>query len=211
MRRSGKINVMRKAKILDKARVLFWEKGYSKTSVKDIARACGFEAGNIYNYFSSKESIVYEIIKEEAESLVSSIKLIENDNAANPVEKLHSVIKAHYKLALGPKRVSGSLFDSENRHLLPNHLKTIIGLRNAYENSLRNIIRKGIDSGCFTDLDDTLVAYAIAAIIIRTRIWFSPKGRLSIDEIADFTIDFVLNGLICNKSGKNSLHTIRNK
>lgn len=204
MRRTRKINVMQKAKILDKARILFWEKGYSRTSVKDIARACGFEAGNIYNYFSSKESILYEIIKEETESLKSSIKLIEDDEIADPVQKLRSLIKAHYILALGPKRVSGSLFDSENRHLLPNHVKTIIGLRNEYENSLRNIIRQGIDSGHFEDMDDMLVAYAIAAIIIRTRIWFSPKGRLSADEIADFTIDFVLNGLISRRSRKGS-------
>lgn len=204
MRKTGKINVMRKAKILDKARILFWEKGYSRTSVKDIARACGFEAGNIYNYFSSKESILYEIIKEETESLVSSIKLIEDDEIVDPAQKLRSLIKAHYTLALGPKRVSGSLFDSENRHLLPNHVKTIIGLRNEYENSLRYIIRQGIDSGHFKGLDDMLVAYAIAAIIIRTRIWFSPKGRLSVDEIADFTINFVLNGLICHRSKKGS-------
>ena len=46
-RKSNK-NSPQKQLIQDKAGSLFWEKGYDKTTMKDIARACGFEAGNIY-------------------------------------------------------------------------------------------------------------------------------------------------------------------
>lgn len=170
--------------------------------MKDIARACGFEPSNIYNYFKSKELVLYDLIKAESEMLVSEVKYLDNDDTKSPTERLKLLIRKHINLALGPTRVSGSLFDSENRHLLPSHLKTIIKIRNAYEGTLRNIIRAGIDNGDFADMDDMLVAYAIAAIIIRSRIWFSPKGRLSANDIGDFTIEFALNGLKFSKERK---------
>ncbi|MBW1673368.1 MAG: helix-turn-helix transcriptional regulator, partial [Deltaproteobacteria bacterium] len=50
-------NRPQKAKMLDKARRLFWKKGYNSTSMRDIARAYGCEPANIYNFFSNKEEI----------------------------------------------------------------------------------------------------------------------------------------------------------
>ena len=54
-----------KAAIISVAIDLFWENGYMGTSLRDIAEACGFEAANLYNYFRSKEQLLYEAMQEE--------------------------------------------------------------------------------------------------------------------------------------------------
>ena len=46
-------NRPQKAKMLDKARRLFWKKGYNSTSGLDIAQAYGCKSANIYNFFSN--------------------------------------------------------------------------------------------------------------------------------------------------------------
>ncbi|MCC3376288.1 TetR/AcrR family transcriptional regulator [Cohnella sp. REN36] len=51
----------RKAKILDVAMDLFRQKGYSATSMQDIAEACGMAKASIYKLFASKEELFTEV------------------------------------------------------------------------------------------------------------------------------------------------------
>ncbi|MNO47773.1 putative HTH-type transcriptional regulator YfiR [compost metagenome] len=50
-----------KAAILAAACNEFLEKGYNKTSMRDIARHAGISAGNLYRYYSNKEELFYAI------------------------------------------------------------------------------------------------------------------------------------------------------
>ena len=51
-----------KEKMLATARALFWKKGYQGAGIRDIADAYGCKPANIYNFFSSKEEILYEVL-----------------------------------------------------------------------------------------------------------------------------------------------------
>lgn len=53
----------KKKGILNAAIYLFSNKGYSSTSVQDIATYCNISKATIYKLFSSKEEILVEIIK----------------------------------------------------------------------------------------------------------------------------------------------------
>lgn len=61
----------RKQEILDTAMRLFYEKGYEKTSITDIAKAIGVAQGLCYRYFPSKEALFDQAIDQYAEELVS--------------------------------------------------------------------------------------------------------------------------------------------
>jgi AcrR family transcriptional regulator len=56
--------------ILDAALRLFARKGYSETSIADIARGVGSSKGLIYHYFSSKEQILGCLIDDFARSVL---------------------------------------------------------------------------------------------------------------------------------------------
>jgi AcrR family transcriptional regulator len=53
-----------RARILDAARTLFAERGFSACRVADVARAAGMSPGNVYWHFDSKELILREILAE---------------------------------------------------------------------------------------------------------------------------------------------------
>ncbi|MBK8491587.1 MAG: TetR/AcrR family transcriptional regulator [Saprospirales bacterium] len=62
-----------KAAIMEAALELFATKGFSSTSISQIAQAAGISKGLMYNYFESKEQLLHEIIKgafEEADGLM---------------------------------------------------------------------------------------------------------------------------------------------
>lgn len=69
----------RKQEILDTAMRLFYEKGYEKTSITDIAKAIGVAQGLCYRYFPSKEALFDSAIDEYAEELASRYMLPEAD------------------------------------------------------------------------------------------------------------------------------------
>ena len=52
----------RRDEILDTAAVIFAESGFSATSLKDVADACGILPGSLYHHFASKEAIVVELV-----------------------------------------------------------------------------------------------------------------------------------------------------
>ena len=57
MSRITKDPTERRQEILDTALKLFWEKGYEKTSMTEIAQAMQVAQGLCYRYFPSKEAL----------------------------------------------------------------------------------------------------------------------------------------------------------
>ena len=58
----------RRNQILDAATTVFAEKGFHRTTIKDIARAAGIADGTIYTYFSSKTEVLLGILNRLNES-----------------------------------------------------------------------------------------------------------------------------------------------
>ena len=87
--------------IIAKSSTLFWEKGYAETSMRDIAGACGFRPANIYNFFESKEAILYEILYQELAEIVAPIEHLLKDQTVSPADALRRMIDNHVRLTLG--------------------------------------------------------------------------------------------------------------
>lgn len=186
---------IKKSWILEKAGTLFWQKGYHNTSMKDIAKACGFKPANFYNYFMGKEDILYEVIRSITEQGIASIMYLDNDEETNPVEQLRSLIWLHFSYLASLRQSNAMLSDTGMRYLSREHKKEIIRLRDTYDNILRKIIRRGIDTGYFTPADEKVTGYLIASLIIRSTMWFTTKGRLSVEEVSDMIFSFVYSGI----------------
>ena len=196
LRKSSAKRAASKAAIIEVAIDLFWENGYTGTSLRDIAEACGFEAANLYNYFRSKEQLLYEAMQEELERFLELLEPVASDSRGAPVERLKRIIEIHVERMLVIGRRYKMMYDSEIRHLSPVHRKRIVALRDYYSELLLNIIEDGKKTGDFAaDIDAKFVVLMIASIIMRTVFWFSPKGRLSPAEIADMICEIILDGI----------------
>jgi len=186
---------IKKSWILDKAGVLFWEKGYHSTGMRDIARACDCKPANIYNYFKGKEDILFEVIRDITEQAVMSIMFLEDDEETNPVDQLKSLIKSHFQVLMQMARSNKLISDTGLKDLSTEHRKIIIDLRDKYDSIMRRVIKRGIESGDFSVKDEKVIGYLISSIIVRSTIWFSPKGKYSVDEIGDLMFEFAYHGI----------------
>src|SRR5699024_7614943 len=75
-----------KKKLMKAALKLFSEKGYSSSTIKDIAEEANLISGLIYHYFSSKENLLWTII--EKNTVNHEIKnLISNTSYDEPTDQ----------------------------------------------------------------------------------------------------------------------------
>ncbi|MDA3788525.1 MAG: hypothetical protein PF503_08530 [Desulfobacula sp.] len=135
------------------------------------------------------------MLKNEMELIVTPLLPLENDETTDPVKQLQLMIENHVSVTLGRMRSAKMLFDSDLGSLSLANRKKIIEMRDTYDRVLCSIIQRGIDKGVFSVTDVKLAAYSIASMIVRTRMWFSAKGRLSLKEVQDFIFNFALNAL----------------
>ena len=190
-------------KILDISRTLFWRKGYISTSMRDIAAAYGCKPANIYNFFPNKEEILFEVLWEEMEEILSPIKHLEEDDNTSPEDQLRLVIESHLKLTLSYRRSAKLLFDISLDNLSRPKRKKIIDLRDTYDRIIRKILNRGMEIGSFRKIDAKIAGFMLASMITRTRLWYHPKKGISVSDLADFIFEFAVNGLKAEQTPKS--------
>ncbi|MCB2186778.1 MAG: TetR/AcrR family transcriptional regulator [Deltaproteobacteria bacterium] len=184
-----------KARMLAEARRLFWAQGFHGTSLRDLARAYGCQPANVYNFFPNKEAILHQVLREEMEEIVLPLAEPEDDPPDDPAEQLRRLIHHHLAVTLGHRRSAKMLFDVALDHLTPAHRAEVVALRDRYDHLVRGILRRGAARGVFAPLDPKLAGFMIANLITRCRVWYTPEGPMSVEELADFIWRFALAGL----------------
>lgn len=72
--------------IMDEALKIIKEEGYRKFNIRNIADRCNIAMGTVYNYYSSKEDIINEIIHNKTAEVLKSIEK-EIKEKSNPHDK----------------------------------------------------------------------------------------------------------------------------
>ncbi|MBN1536230.1 MAG: TetR/AcrR family transcriptional regulator [Anaerolineales bacterium] len=142
--RSERRASMMRQQIIQAAAPLFAQKGFHKTTTKDIALAADVSEGSLYNYFKNKEDILLGIIEDVAQEEVEKMRLVESLSEApsdylfsrfmhqqEKVARLNPMILAIIsELVSNPnvRRRYKSLFLSPIMELLADHLQARIDL-----------------------------------------------------------------------------------
>lgn len=85
-------------RILDAALKLFSIQGFYATTIPQIAKSIGMSAGNIYNYFDSKELLAREIIRYSSKMIADKIQAI-NAMPISSREKIHKIVGVYFEIA----------------------------------------------------------------------------------------------------------------
>jgi AcrR family transcriptional regulator len=81
--------------VLTVSSALFAEKGYGRTSMRDVSRATGMSLSGLYYYFSSKEELLYQIQYRTFESLCAGLREI-IARVGDPDACLREMIRMHF-------------------------------------------------------------------------------------------------------------------
>ncbi|MGD6901240.1 TetR/AcrR family transcriptional regulator [Bacillus infantis] len=83
--------------ILETAVELFAEKGYSQTSMQEIADGVGIAKGSLYSFFSSKEDLIICIYEHYQQLVFERVLVIGLDGDLEPKRKLEKQFSAQFE------------------------------------------------------------------------------------------------------------------
>ncbi|GAB3314930.1 TetR/AcrR family transcriptional regulator [Larkinella ripae] len=86
------IQKITREEILKKALLVFKRQGYHRTTMDDLARACGLLKGSFYHYFSSKEVLMKEVLLYANEVNRKHLFSIAYDEMKPPQQRLEQLL-----------------------------------------------------------------------------------------------------------------------
>jgi AcrR family transcriptional regulator len=163
----AKRNNSKRDMILDAAYNLFIEKGYWDTKIIDIADAAGIGKGTVYEYFESKDEIIFELFKTRVAA--SYEQLPELLNREIPCE---AKIKEYLDIELSNtarfafnKNFLTDLMMKSDAFRNPELIHSILKLVRDKFSILHQIIEDGIIKGELRKTDSLLAAVAVMGAI----------------------------------------------
>ncbi|MGL4451804.1 MAG: TetR/AcrR family transcriptional regulator [Sarcina sp.] len=107
-------NYEKRNDILYTAIYLFSNKGFTATSVQDIASHCNVSKATIYKLFKSKEDILIELIKLSNKQLLLLFENINLNPSMTPMGKFEEKIYLFYEFLASKKDLSIMLYHEQN-------------------------------------------------------------------------------------------------
>ena len=152
-------DISRKDQIIEIATDLFKAKGFSGTSMRDLANAVGLEVSSLYSHLSSKEEILQSICFGMANKFLHHIDhMLALENCTNE-EKLKQAIQGHARIITDDINAT-SVFWNEWKYLQEPWLSDFSKMQIEYETKFRSILENGHTSKefCIDDISFTTMA-----------------------------------------------------
>lgn len=180
--------------ILQRASLLFYERGYGATSIRDIAEAVGLSSSTMYHHFANKQDVLYAIVRRFMTDFVEATVPLLRDTATSPTERMRRIVRLHIEIS--DDRRPELLIGNPIRYALdPAQREHAIALQIAYHDAVRDTIAEGCRTGEFRVADVSITTMAILDMLNGIREWFSPAGRLSRAEVIERYTGLVLTML----------------
>lgn len=183
----------RRAHILKVAGRLFSQKGYHSASMRDLAAALGLTQGSLYNHFAGKEELLFAIIDRVSDEFLAAIEPIARSEAS-PIEKLRAAVRVHLQV-IAENLETATVFLHEWKFLSADYKERIKAKRDRYEALFRTIITQGIERDELRSVDIKFAALLTLSALNWVYQWYSPRGPLTAEEIADSYANLLLSGL----------------
>lgn len=153
--------------ILQAARLLFSQRGYSGTTLQDIADKVGITKGTVYLYFKSKEDLLASVIEHEVRVLLREMEEVQRSSL--PVEDRLVEMLFRALDYFRHERDKYRLFDPDVTRISPS-------LRAVFKKRLKpcfveitkvieETLREGIKLGRFKEMDTFKVAIMLQALL----------------------------------------------
>ena len=165
---------LRRHEIFAASAHLFLEKGFTETSMREIAEAAGIGKSTLYDYFKSKDDILVSYFEHELQDITEHAQEIIRQNLG-VTEKLRTIMQMHLEYLVENKNVFLQL-TLEAQRLSMQSQQQIQTARHAYQDMLRDLIEEGIRLGEFRPVNPLLAARSVFTLLSTAVFTSRPTG-----------------------------------
>lgn len=182
---------LRRDRIVDAAADLFYERGYTRTTLDDVAERLGVTKPFIYHSFGSKSVLLAEICMRGVQAALTELEQVQAQ-ALPPGETLR-LFMPRYVAAILRVQKKIAINIREEKNLDPTDAERLAELRQRFMARVEALLRAGRDCGEIAVDDPRIGAFVLVGAVSWTTFWYNPGGVLSSEVIAERITGVALN------------------
>ncbi len=171
---------------------LFNDRGYSQTSLDDIASELNITKRTIYYYVENKEEILQECIRIGIKFIEEIVELCANKKAP-PLDLIRVLVEKYSKWL--SQDIGAALVLTKEISLSPEIRTSLRDAKRALDTCLRGMIQAGIDDGSIRVCDPRFASAAIFGALNWVPFWNRDGKPAPEDQISSQFLDIFLSGL----------------
>ncbi len=180
-----------KGRLIQAAAQLFKEKGYGRTTVRDLAAQVGILSGSLFHHFPNKEAILRTVAQEGIYRVIADIEY-SLQNVEDPREQLKVLIRSEGRAIHGQDNPGFQLLVPEWRSLSEESQSHVLTLRQTYENIWRDVLDRLFAQG-LVKVEGNFLRHFLRGALIESSNWFDAKGELSLKGLEDKIFQVVVH------------------
>ena len=180
--RTARADSLTKDKLLDAARELMLEKGYTATSVDDVCQAAGLTKGSFFHYFEGKEHLGKVLAQRFSASMREVFESAPYRQKKDPLDRVFGHVDFLMDLSRRPEMTKGCLLGTFVQELSGTHPKIRSVCAGCFEESAADLAR---------DLEEAKTKYA-------------PRARWNPKSVAEYLQASVQGAIILAKAKQDS-------
>jgi AcrR family transcriptional regulator len=195
--RNGQLVKARRALIIENALRLFLEKGYDRTTVRELAKSCGMTEGAIYRYIGSKNDILHLLLLDTKVNFIEDF--LKGLGEVNTADALKECINIYYTWcnAAADRNI---FYNREIINFSTADRQTLLKSQADYIQFFENLIKKGVSQGVFKARSPLLVAHNIVmqGFDWGLRRWFL-RSFFTLDNYIKLQTELVMSFMLVNQ------------
>jgi len=172
-----------RGKLLHVSAHLFRNKGYERTTVRDLAAAVGIQSGSIFHHFKSKDEILRSVMEETIvyNTALMRAALLDVDTVR---ERVLALIRCELQSIMGGSGEAMAVLVYEWRSLSAEGQARVLALRDIYEQLWLQVLGEAKAAG-YIKGDVCVTRRFLTGALSWTTTWFRTQGSMSLNELAD--------------------------
>ena len=184
-----------RSRVLKAAAHCFNRKGYSGTSLKDVANRLGLTDPALYYYVKNKEELVYLCYVRAADVGREAMQRAVAEGGTG-LEQARRYLRYHIEIMVGERGPIAIM--SEIPSLKPEHRDEVLELSRQHSKNFEDILEAGIADGSIEACDVRMTGNAIMGSINWIPKWFH-GGEAAADKVIAGFPDVLTRGLVAGK------------
>jgi TetR/AcrR family transcriptional regulator, cholesterol catabolism regulator len=184
------VRTFRRELILNAATEIFYDYGYERTSVDDVAAAMSVSKAVVYYNFSSKEEILNAIIER---TMVLTDEAIDRGISVGktPAQRL-ALLGFLYAAHVFKNNKMFGVYFREERSVTPAMMRRLTAFNRSLYGKVARVLDAGVASGDFLPSDTRLLSFTITGMISMAYHWYREGEPVSRDELCRHYADKAL-------------------
>jgi AcrR family transcriptional regulator len=173
----------------------FLARGYHAATTREIGERAGMSPAAVYVHWKAKHDLLFEISRIGHQAVLEVVERALAEASDDPVDRVHAFVSA-FATWHAENHALARVIQYEFKKLPARQFREIVGIRDRFEELMRDELAGGVAAGVFDVTDHEGTTLAVLSLCIDLARWYQPgQGHNSAQEVGELYAGLVIRML----------------